>query len=129
MEENHQIGGVCGEIAARSPRFSNFVESAQHFEYKISHVLDKGGLSCFVHILRFSVSSVAASCSPLHAAMESVFGYVSVLPGAFSAYRWEAIKGEPLRSYFFIETHSMVETGPLMANMYLAEDRVCARCL
>jgi chitin synthase len=66
---------------------------------------------------------------PLHAAMESVFGYVSVLPGAFSAYRWEAIKGEPLRSYFFIETHSMVETGPLMANMYLAEDRVCARCL
>jgi hypothetical protein len=42
MEENHQIGGVCGEIAAREPKFFNFVESSQHFEYKISHVLDKG---------------------------------------------------------------------------------------
>ena len=41
MEENHQVGGVCGEIAARSPRWTNFVESAQHFEYKMSHVLDK----------------------------------------------------------------------------------------
>ena len=58
------------------------------------------------------------------AAMESVFGYVSVLPGAFSAYRWDAIRGEPLESYFFIERHSMVDTGPFMANMYLAEDRV-----
>jgi hypothetical protein len=57
--------------------------------------------------------------------MESVFGYVSVLPGAFSAYRWDAIRGEPLESYFFIERHSMVDTGPFMANMYLAEDRVC----
>ncbi len=42
LEENHQIGGVCGEIAARQPKFFNFIESAQHFEYKISHVLDKG---------------------------------------------------------------------------------------
>jgi chitin synthase len=121
MEENHQIGGVCGEIAARSPRFSNFIESAQHFEYKISHVLDKGE--------RRVVAIDSGRCAKLSnivptTAMESVFGYVSVLPGAFSAYRWEAIKGEPLRSYFFIETHSMVDTGPLMANMYLAEDRV-----
>jgi chitin synthase len=61
--------------------------------------------------------------------MESAFGYVSVLPGAFSAYRFKAIQKEPLESYFFIESHSVAETGPLMANMYLAEDRVCARCL
>ena len=56
--------------------------------------------------------------------MESVFGYVSVLPGAFSGYRWKAIRGEPLNSYFFVEENSVKEMGPFLANMYLAEDRV-----
>ena len=56
--------------------------------------------------------------------MESVFGYVSVLPGAFSAYRWKAIRGEPLNAYFYVEENSVKEMGPFMANMYLAEDRV-----
>jgi chitin synthase len=68
--------------------------------------------------------------------MESVFGYVSVLPGAFSAYRWKAIRGEPLNAYFFVEENSVKEMGPFMANMYLAEDRVgtvpllfCGACM
>lgn len=56
--------------------------------------------------------------------MESVFGYISVLPGAFSAYRWVAIRGEPLNQYFYVEEHSVKQMGPFMANMYLAEDRV-----
>lgn len=92
------MGGVCGEIAVRSPRVYNLVEASQHFEYKISHSMDK--------------------------AMESVFGYISVLPGAFSAYRWNAIRGEPLNQYFMVEEHTGKEMGPFMSNMYLAEDRV-----
>ena len=35
--------------------------------------------------------------------LDSVFGFIPVLPGAFSAYRWIAIRGEPLVEYFKIE--------------------------
>ncbi|OJA08104.1 chitin synthase 2 [Rhizopogon vesiculosus] len=80
--------------------------ASQNFEYKMSNILDK----------------------PL----ESVFGYISVLPGAFSAYRYKALlngpdgKG-PLASYFKGETlHGGGATGAGLfeRNMYLAEDRI-----
>lgn len=125
MEENPQVGGCCGEIAVRSPRVYNLIEASQHFEYKISHV--SAGLSRTRRTPSGSTDNqqrcVDAS-QVMDKSMESVFGYISVLPGAFSAYRWQAIRGEPLNQYFYIEEHSGKELGPFLANMYLAEDRV-----
>ncbi|KAJ3220048.1 Chitin synthase, class 1 [Clydaea vesicula] len=101
FERDPQVGGACGEIKAElGPYWKNLLNplvATQNFEYKMSNILDK----------------------PL----ESVFGYISVLPGAFSAYRFEALRGQPLRMYFLGET---MEGGAdlFKANMYLAEDRI-----
>ena len=120
METNPQLGGVCGEIAARNPKLLNPVEAAQNFEYKMSHMLDKG-----VHGAVSLAHPVVTACSVLcAAALESVFGFISVLPGAFCAYRWSAIQGEPLEAYFYTEKSELSSIGPFVANMYLAEDRV-----
>ena len=56
-------------------------------------------------------------------AMESFFGFISVLPGAFSAYRWAAIRGSPLKSYFMAEERSLRDLGPYLANLLLAEEK------
>ena len=57
-------------------------------------------------------------------ATECMFGYISVLPGAFSAYRWEALKGEPLMKYFHHLITPLKKQRPFQSNMYLAEDRI-----
>ncbi|KAF0699308.1 Aste57867_10098 [Aphanomyces stellatus] len=102
MERNYQIGGVAGEIAVEQPNYFNPVVAAQHFEYKISNIMDKS--------------------------LESVFGFISVLPGAFSAYRYEAIRAVkgvgPLPEYFKSLTSTTKDLGPFQGNMYLAEDRI-----
>ncbi|RSH90411.1 Chitin synthase, class 1 [Saitozyma podzolica] len=104
---NSSVGGACGEIVALKGLFwrnlLNPLVAAQNFEYKMSNILDK----------------------PL----ESVFGYISVLPGAFSAYRYIALlndeKGSgPLQKYFVGETMHGAGAGIFAANMYLAEDRI-----
>jgi chitin synthase len=109
FDNSKSLGGCCGEITVDLGRgcgnLINPLVAAQNFEYKMSNILDK----------------------PL----ESVFGYISVLPGAFSAYRYRALlngpdgKG-PLQAYFLGE--KMHEAGSIASlgesNMYLAEDRV-----
>lgn len=104
------LGGACGEIHAMLghgwKNLLNPLVAAQNFEYKISNILDK----------------------PL----ESSFGYVSVLPGAFSAYRFRAIMGRPLEQYFHGDHTLSKKLGPkgiegmniFKKNMFLAEDRI-----
>lgn len=118
------VAGACGEMRAslgdNRKLLANPLVAAQNFEYKISNILDKP--------------------------MESVFGFISVLPGAFSAYRYEAllnIDGQgPLEKYFkgeFLREDNMLdehdderalkernfrESGIFTSNMYLAEDRI-----
>ncbi|TFB07155.1 hypothetical protein CCMA1212_000984 [Trichoderma ghanense] len=104
------LGGACGEIHAMlgkgGKKLLNPLVAVQNFEYKISNILDK----------------------PL----ESSFGYVSVLPGAFSAYRFRAIMGRPLEQYFHGD-HTLSKIlgkkgidgmNIFKKNMFLAEDRI-----
>ncbi|KAF8079053.1 chitin synthase 2 [Lyophyllum atratum] len=110
FDKHPGVGGACGEICVDTGRgcsllLTSPLAASQNFEYKMSNILDK----------------------PL----ESVFGYISVLPGAFSAYRYRALlngpngKG-PLASYFKGETMhgGSSDAGLFERNMYLAEDRI-----
>ncbi|KAK6464284.1 chitin synthase [Scheffersomyces coipomensis] len=124
--KDSNVGGACGEmrvsLGPSKKLLANPLVAAQNFEYKISNILDKP--------------------------MESVFGFISVLPGAFSAYRYEALlnvnsKG-PLEKYFKgeflhngnddedgeeddekdVKERNYREAGLFTSNMYLAEDRI-----
>ena len=74
MLNNPDCGGCAGEIEVDFPEGqvdradkSYFVETAQFYEYKLGHTPDK--------------------------CCEAFFGFCSVLPGAYSMFRWDAIKG------------------------------------
>lgn len=98
--------GACGEIKvmlSAGKKLLNPLVATQNFEYKMSNILDK----------------------PL----ESAFGFISVLPGAFSAYRYIALQNDkngdgPLEKYFAGEKMHGANAGIFTANMYLAEDRI-----
>ncbi|KAG8533882.1 uncharacterized protein KY384_001623 [Bacidia gigantensis] len=104
------LGGAAGEVQAllgrRMRNLLNPIVAAQNFEYKIGSMLDK----------------------PL----ESVFGYLTVLPGAFSAYRFRAIMGRPLERYFRGDPVLADQLGGkglnsmniFTKNLYTAEDRI-----
>ena len=84
LDKYNTVGGATGEIEvilSSKDRNTNqeytilqsILLRAQYFEYKMSTYADK--------------------------AIESSFGFVSVLPGAFSTFRWKCINGDPLREF------------------------------
>ncbi|KAL8878090.1 MAG: hypothetical protein Q9198_004030 [Flavoplaca austrocitrina] len=107
---NMNLGGASGEVRAMlGPMYNqlrNVLVASQNFEYKVNTMLDK----------------------PL----ESVFGYLTVLPGAFSAYNYRAVLGRPLEQYFNgdpllaerLGKKGLKGMGIFMRNLYLAEDRI-----
>jgi len=112
MEAIPNVGGACGEIECMLPEKSEdgqsitFMESvlirSQYVEYKLSHYLDKS--------------------------TETLFGFVSVLPGAFSTFRWECINGSPLDEFLKGAADEFGDMTKIRscaeANKYLAEDRI-----
>ena len=107
FDNDSSVAGACGEIKAGKGKgwlgLLNPLVASQNFEYKMSNILDK----------------------PL----ESVFGYITVLPGALSAYRYYALQNDatghgPLSQYFKGETLHGQNADVFTANMYLAEDRI-----
>mmetsp|Transcript_14062 Transcript_14062/g.16295 ORF Transcript_14062/g.16295 Transcript_14062/m.16295 type:complete len:165 (+) Transcript_14062:753-1247(+) len=109
METYKNVGGACGHIEALIPDkidgkdlgfFESVVGLFQYLEYKIGNYLDKS--------------------------MEAVFGYISVLPGAYSTFRWEALKGDPIKAFLKGSRGSEEEKNfsCFEANQYLAEDRI-----
>ncbi|RPB09039.1 hypothetical protein P167DRAFT_555117 [Morchella conica CCBAS932] len=107
FDTDSNVAGACGEIKAMKGKgwmgLFNPLVASQNFEYKMSNILDK----------------------PL----ESVFGYITVLPGALSAYRYHALQNDenghgPLSQYFKGETLHGKDADVFTANMYLAEDRI-----
>ncbi|WVW85478.1 hypothetical protein I302_107516 [Kwoniella bestiolae CBS 10118] len=111
FEKHPNVGGACGEIFADTGRFGkllfNPLVAGQNFEYKMSNILDKP--------------------------FESVFGLISVLPGAFSAYRYDAVKNHadgsgPLAAYFHGEMMNLpgATASIFDRNKFLAEDRILA---
>eukprot|EP00158_Paraphelidium_tribonemae_P007046 Partr_v1_DN28088_c0_g1_i2_m57371 putative monooxygenase len=109
FDRDLNVAGAAGEICVMLGKnytaCSNIMHpmiASQNFEYKMSNILDK--------------------------TLESCFGYISVLPGAFSAYRWEALQDTnsesgPLISYFKGEKPKP-KGNVFASNMYLAEDRI-----
>ncbi|USW54165.1 Putative chitin synthase [Septoria linicola] len=107
FDRDSNVAGAAGEIKAAKGKYLkallNPLVASQNFEYKMSNILDK----------------------PL----ESVFGYITVLPGALSAYRYHALQNDetghgPLSQYFKGETLHGQDADVFTANMYLAEDRI-----
>ena len=101
FEANPQVGGLCGEIEAEcvpGTFFESFIQAAQYYEYKSAYSPEK-------------------PC-------ESLFGWTTALPGAYSMLRLKAVVGTPLDILFKNTSRSAQVMSCSEANEYLTEDRI-----
>ncbi|EGR34138.1 hypothetical protein IMG5_023120, partial [Ichthyophthirius multifiliis] len=104
LETDKNIGGVCGFMGIKfQDVYSEAIIRTQMYEYNMGHMLDKP--------------------------FESLFGYIQVLPGAFSGYRWDALKRDDdgeciLDEYLISELDPDIILTLEQKNMFLAEDRI-----
>ena len=112
LKTDPKVAGCCGQMEIDPSQISatNFLHAAQKFEYQLANLMDKS--------------------------LESAFGFISVLPGAFSAYRYEALRckdddGDDVLTTYFSSLNKKLgpksdpeALGPLKGNMFLAEDRI-----
>jgi cellulose synthase/poly-beta-1,6-N-acetylglucosamine synthase-like glycosyltransferase len=98
MELDECVSGCCGEIIIEDT--SNLILKAQWLEFRLAHSLQKS--------------------------FESFCGFIPVLPGAFSAYRWRALsanKNQVINEY--LKPFKNPSLNWIDTNIYfLAEDRV-----
>jgi len=104
MEATPDCGGVCAEVVidteteqAQESWGAWLVTMMQYYEYKQT-------------IAYFKV-------------FEGWGGFVQALPGCYSMYRYEALKGQPLNEFFKL-INSAQEPTCWEANEYLVEDRL-----
>ena len=113
LEKHSEIGAATGEIEVILPEKN--IETGQEFTFNESILLK----SQYVEY---------KTATYLDKAMESLFSFVSVLPGAFSTFRWECINGHPLDEFLKGSKDEFGSEASQMscstANRYLAEDRI-----
>jgi len=93
------VGGSCVEIVAPKGTYGQYhinpLVTAQDFECKMSDILDK----------------------PL----ESVFGHITVLPGAFNAYRHIALQNEQMGEGSFLIFRFIGSTTYMLVRLFAGE--------
>ncbi|CEQ40167.1 SPOSA6832_01759 [Sporobolomyces salmonicolor] len=121
------VGGACGEIVAQKGRFwlslLNPLVAAQNFEYKISsaHPLSQHNICTSLTDSAFVPADI------LDKPLESVFGYISVLPDRYIALKNDELGHGPLASYFKGEHLAGHDADLTTSNMYLAGDAILIR--
>lgn len=98
MATDSRIGGCTGEIKPLQRTIFDGLIGYQVVEYKLNGIFER--------------------------TFESVTGLITYLPSTFSAYRWDAVQGEPLWSNYFLSVLYPEKLNLVNANIYLTGDRL-----